>query len=437
MMFRIPADQQYFSILIGLLDALKFSRNFNRDDTDTGAALVSRTWQAALESQPIITIDCEDVMSYDTRVKPGFPWITQASTDGGVTWHDSMIQPNWAGYVPVLTLPSTPGAETDLAAQILRWLQSIAETINTGIADDEPKAETVQHVVDSLSQYAAGATIAPFVGSIYDAAIANPTEAAEAAEDCSYTDVFEYMKGTLEGAGAGLFNALSQIFEHTDTIVTTDIANTLFDLAGFLGAAAVRDISNASNPALDGSEFGASCDDSDPVTYSGHTYVMKAPVNFMLETDGSDHYDNCGFNVVILEGQRLEALYFEGYLTGDGSDYALGGIHDVENDCFTGVYNPIAPGPTVDYYWYGHFKVLWDDGSGSSIADNAYIDGLLAEFGLDPVDSAAAPFYPHGELAFSFNIGPDTVSIPLELDGHLVSNSQLDLTVTAIVRTDL
>lgn len=55
----IPNDQQYLGTLIGLIDLLKWSRNFARDASGTGAATVSRTWQSALESAPIEIEGCD------------------------------------------------------------------------------------------------------------------------------------------------------------------------------------------------------------------------------------------------------------------------------------------------------------------------------------------------------------------------------------------
>lgn len=54
----IPNDIEYLGQLIGLLDTLKWSKNFAPDETKTGAATVSRTWQSALESVPITAEGC-------------------------------------------------------------------------------------------------------------------------------------------------------------------------------------------------------------------------------------------------------------------------------------------------------------------------------------------------------------------------------------------
>lgn len=255
----IPDDPEYFAMLCGLVDTLRWSTNYQRDPTHSGAATVARSWGRALESKPYLLIDCGDIMTFDQRVKPGYPWITQSSTDGGVSWHDSLIQPNWAAITTAMTLPSTSTAAADLSAQVLKWLQGIMTTINDGIALPEPKAATVQHVIDSLSQYGAGAVLTPAIESIYDAAVADAGSASSAADDCEYLDAFQYAKGTLEGAGAGLYQQLSQVLDNLDTQVTNDISALLFNIAKILGAAAVRDISQASNPTATGAAYGGSC----------------------------------------------------------------------------------------------------------------------------------------------------------------------------------
>lgn len=80
---RVPDDPQYIAQLTGLLDALKFSKNFGRDASRTGAATVSRTWQQALESAPIELRDCDDMQ---VRQNAASPCTLEQSTDGGETW---------------------------------------------------------------------------------------------------------------------------------------------------------------------------------------------------------------------------------------------------------------------------------------------------------------------------------------------------------------
>lgn len=256
---RIPRDPEYIAIFRGLLESLTWQRSFTLHPTENAAYQVSKTWERAL-ARNLLFGDCEDIiMAFDQRVKPGQPWIMQASTDGGVTWHDALIQANWSANITAMTLPSTSTAAADLSAQVLKWLQGIMITINDGIALPEPKAATVQRVIDSLSQYGAGAVLTPAIESVYDAAVADAGAAASAADDCEYIDAFQYAKGTLEGAGAGLYQQLSTVLGNIDTQVTNGVSALLFNIAKILGAAAVRDISQASNPTATGAAYGGSC----------------------------------------------------------------------------------------------------------------------------------------------------------------------------------
>lgn len=77
----IPDDDQYQAIITGLIDHLKWSKNYARDATKTGAATVSRTWQAALELTPIVQ-GCGAML----RQNPTNPCIIEQSQDGGETW---------------------------------------------------------------------------------------------------------------------------------------------------------------------------------------------------------------------------------------------------------------------------------------------------------------------------------------------------------------
>lgn len=88
-LITIPDDPQYLSAIIGLVDQLRHSATFARDATKTGAATVARTWDAALQIRPVVTVDCEGVMTvFDVRQDPENPCHLQKSTDGGETWTD-------------------------------------------------------------------------------------------------------------------------------------------------------------------------------------------------------------------------------------------------------------------------------------------------------------------------------------------------------------
>lgn len=98
--FRVPNDQQYFSQIIGLVDALKWSRNFARDETNTGAATVSRTWQAALESEPVIFQGCD---MPEFRINPE-TCLLEVDCSGEGDW-----QPVWTpAFNPSMDAPVDP-----------------------------------------------------------------------------------------------------------------------------------------------------------------------------------------------------------------------------------------------------------------------------------------------------------------------------------------
>jgi len=83
----VPADPQYSSILVGLIDMLRWSALFERDPTRTGAATVARTWAAALNAMPITFDDCEDLMArFQLRQNPENACQLQQSLDDGETW---------------------------------------------------------------------------------------------------------------------------------------------------------------------------------------------------------------------------------------------------------------------------------------------------------------------------------------------------------------
>src|SRR4029453_7128941 len=67
------------------------------DDSAHTAKDVAEIWAGAWAiagSQWEAGIRCEgEAVPFDMRVKPGTPWVTQVSTDSGVTWHDAIIQP--------------------------------------------------------------------------------------------------------------------------------------------------------------------------------------------------------------------------------------------------------------------------------------------------------------------------------------------------------
>src|SRR5690349_3955068 len=83
----VPNDSQFIAALIGITDQLKYSFNFARDDTRTGAATVARTWREALASQPITIVDCEGAGGVmEVRQNPETPCILEYRNPGDDLW---------------------------------------------------------------------------------------------------------------------------------------------------------------------------------------------------------------------------------------------------------------------------------------------------------------------------------------------------------------
>jgi len=186
---RIPNDQQYFGTLIGALDRLKFSQSFERDPTMTGAATVSRTWKAALESMPIEFGECE---VFDLRLKPGSPWITQASTDGGETWHDAIDTCACDDMAPLFPpdLSDPQDAEDAAAGMIRSFQQHIVDHILDCISEETSKTDCVNSIMDELSPYGAGGSVRATIGNIFEQ-VSGDAGAGQYAEDCPWEDCWE------------------------------------------------------------------------------------------------------------------------------------------------------------------------------------------------------------------------------------------------------
>jgi hypothetical protein len=254
----VPDDPQYVAMLVGLLDWLKLSRSFARDATATGAAIVSRTWQAALESQPIIIGEC-DVMSYDTRVHPDFPWMQQASSDGGETWHTSLIQPNWSNAIgavfPVASDSDEAGA---LAGGIIaggpEWfVQRVIDRDGDGFSRDQivndiyAEMARLHALPDGLNK------IGPMVDTVLD--LPTPTVYAD---DCVYVDFWESLRDFMLGHPTDFGNLLGNWFSNAALDFGDAVVVQFAELYGSLGKDALY-YQLANNVTLRKATFGLAC----------------------------------------------------------------------------------------------------------------------------------------------------------------------------------
>lgn len=130
-MVTIPDDDQYQSVLIGLIDLLTWSRNFARDGTKTGAATVSRTWQNALRITPIIQ-GCAMITDLEFRPVEGNPCQMEYSTDGGETWE---IAFDISECINPIAPVSPETDDCNAASNVIQLFTEMMELINDGLDD--------------------------------------------------------------------------------------------------------------------------------------------------------------------------------------------------------------------------------------------------------------------------------------------------------------
>lgn len=114
--FVIPDDPEYLSVITGLVDELKWSKSFARDETGEGAATVSRTWAKALESQPVFTQGCD---MPDFRIGDDCLLEVNCGTDDEPNWQPVFTAPQPGGAAEVPYPPDTTEYEDDTARCIV------------------------------------------------------------------------------------------------------------------------------------------------------------------------------------------------------------------------------------------------------------------------------------------------------------------------------
>jgi len=97
MVIPVPNDADYISIMRGLIETLTWQRSFNQHPTEPAAYQVSKTWQAAFNSQPIAFQECN---MPQLRVNPDTCLLeVNCSTDPD--------NPDWKTIITQLTDPRT------------------------------------------------------------------------------------------------------------------------------------------------------------------------------------------------------------------------------------------------------------------------------------------------------------------------------------------
>jgi len=110
--FVIPDNPEYLAAITGLVDELKWSKSFARDETGTGAATVSRTWAKALESQPVFTQGCD---MPEFRVGEDCLLEVNCGTNEEPNWQPVFTSEHPGGEPETPFPPDTPEYEEDTA----------------------------------------------------------------------------------------------------------------------------------------------------------------------------------------------------------------------------------------------------------------------------------------------------------------------------------
>lgn len=350
--------------------------------------------------------NCEDCMSLLLRVKPGFPYISQSSSDGGVTWVDFLIQPHWESGVIAPPVTSEDEANNNAGA-ILRYLwEWVVQQINDGLTAGQPKSTVVNNVLGQLAPYAAGAALSTAVGSAYDSLQAmSGGDRADWEDDCNYGGIYDAIREFIESNPYSWLDGLSSWLLDTLDDWSGTLIETLNSAAAAMGGAALWNFVANQGGGGGGAGFGTSCvreyfwrfDGADSPYTSDHCFVTNEGISGTncLKSDPG-HWSN-GVNysngvefwaeflqagtVTLMEGQQ-RCTTFAG---------TTGVITRIEDEVG---------------------GIVWTD-SGSTTADNAY-----HAFGVGGLSVAVLAGY---KIYFAV-INSDNVGSNLDSDQHRLDN---------------
>lgn len=259
----IPDDPQYFSMLIGLVDQLRNSALFERDPTRTGAAIVSRTWENALNSMPIIIINCEgDEMPTILRDDPADPCNVQQSIDGGATWFHAFTKD--CGESGGVETPTDEAAEAAGHFIYNLWVK-ITELLNEENTMNEFQTDYCAWL-DTI-----GVTVDATNGGPYEncqdagealweqwGAMTGPQKAA-AIDPCSYMPMFEEIQSCFDDGGLiDWLNCASEALAGWLNETSTALMATLNAVAAGITGADAQSASNYDGGG-GGAGFGGDC----------------------------------------------------------------------------------------------------------------------------------------------------------------------------------
>lgn len=188
--FPCPDDPEYISMLVGLVDQLRYSRSFGRDLTRQGAATVARTWDNALKSQPVEVAECGGNMAFQLRQNETDPWLLEQSLDGGVTW--SLAYDYRRTYLGGPPFSGSPDQNADAAANLI---QNIYIAISIILGDSGTEAEFIDAATQQMRKFAPTWSEPSILEGMYDDfQDLDPGEQLYYTTECNWLKQFDDMR---------------------------------------------------------------------------------------------------------------------------------------------------------------------------------------------------------------------------------------------------
>jgi hypothetical protein len=203
--FVIPDDPEYLATLTGLVDELKWSKNFERDSTGTGAATVARTWQAALESQPLLTEDCDMPVF---RLNDSCQLEVNCGTTEDPDWQPVFSSEHPGGVPQIPYPPGTPEYEDDTArcisaANITYQLKYGTETLATDAAIVGGIAVAIIDLIGAFLFFVPGGILVDIAIAIINLAVGHTAEEFSAdLPDIDWDSVRDHLACFIERDGS-------------------------------------------------------------------------------------------------------------------------------------------------------------------------------------------------------------------------------------------
>jgi hypothetical protein len=302
----IPRAMEYLVAFFGSLDGLATWKCWARDPERKGK-VAATVWKAANEitHANFALGECEATpMSFDLRVKPGTPWIMQASTDGGVTWHDALIQPNWGGSSTGSPPASDIDQQRNIAAGLIWFLQWLAGQINDGLDAAEGRTATIDRVMGQLAPYGAGAEVRTAVGQAYDklAAVVPDTDRPDYETDCPYSEEWVAMTGNAAENPDNWIDQLAGWLADAAFEAADEVIGALNDVGALMSGQSLWNFVQNNGGGGGGAGFGADCD---------YMLVPMARNGYTLVADGTSHQQCTKYVVTVPTGYQFVAVWTE------------------------------------------------------------------------------------------------------------------------------